>query len=513
MPLIKRNVDPVHLCRGSLPQGISNELECVTNNALSGIIRQLSNLSKHAEDMFGELFKEASAFQHRCVTLQQRIDKLRVKVTQLDSTVEEVSLQDINMRKAFKTSIIPDQQVTSRQSMPSAMQDTYNQCDKPPPLNILTPYRDDGKEGLKFYTDPNFFFELWCMEMQKDVQAIKDARRRKQKRERGPQRTKDRIRSPGNRLKEIQKQAKGKEFAEASETPVVRTAGNYDQIQNYRQSGAQQQFQQQARPNQGSPPPPYTEHEDPYATRNRYPSGHAPSINRTPSQRPVQAPPPPPQQNGIPPPGSHLPPPPPPPDSAAYRNRMTIPPGAPPPPPTPSDDLPPPPPPPPSDGPTTPYSPPPPPPPPPDMAQQAAPSGAAPPPPPPQANGVPPPPPPPPPGGSAALPSSAPGTATPSSASSEAGASPAGAAVGKPTQKAAPPAPVDDARSDLLAAIRQGIQLKKAEKKEREEKDRQTTAMPHDVASILARRMAVQYSDSESEGGSSYGDDGAWEDD
>ncbi|KAI8498590.1 Wiskott-Aldrich syndrome protein member 3 [Branchiostoma belcheri] len=462
MPLIKRNVDPVHLCRGSLPQGISNELECVTNNALSGIIRQLSNLSKHAEDMFGELFKEASAFQHRCATLQQRIDKLRVKVTQLDSTVEEVSLQDINMRKAFKTSIVPDQQVTSRQTMPSAMQDTYNQCDKPPPLNILTPYRDDGKEGLKFYTDPNFFFELWCMEMQKDVQAIKDARRRKQKRDRGPQRTKDRIRSPGNRLKEIQKQAKGKEFAETAETPVVRTAGNYDQIQNYRQSGAQQQYQQQARPNQGSPPPPYTEHEDPYASRNRYPSGHAPS--------------------------------------------------APPPPPTPSDDLPPPPPPPPSDGPTTPYSPPPPPPPPPDMSQQAAPSGAAPPPPPPQANGVPPPPPPPPPGGSAALPSSTPGTATPSSASSEAGASPAGAAAGKPAQKPAPH-PVDDARSDLLAAIRQGIQLKKAEKKEREEKDRQTTAMPHDVASILARRMAVQYSDSESEGGSSYGDDGAWEDD
>ncbi|XP_019647735.1 PREDICTED: wiskott-Aldrich syndrome protein family member 3-like [Branchiostoma belcheri] len=424
MPLIKRNVDPVHLCRGSLPQGISNELECVTNNALSGIIRQLSNLSKHAEDMFGELFKEASAFQHRCATLQQRIDKLRVKVTQLDSTVEEVSLQDINMRKAFKTSIVPDQQVTSRQTMPSAMQDTYNQCDKPPPLNILTPYRDDGKEGLKFYTDPNFFFELWCMEMQKDVQAIKDARRRKQKRDRGPQRTKDRIRSPGNRLKEIQKQAKGKEFAETAETPVVRTAGNYDQIQNYRQSGAQQQYQQQARPNQGSPPPPYTEHEDPYASRNRYPSGHAPSINRTPSQRPVQAPPPPPQQNGMPPPGSHLPPPPPPPDSAAYP----------------------------------------------------------------------------------------PGTATPSSASSEAGASPAGAAAGKPTQKPAPH-PVDDARSDLLAAIRQGIQLKKAEKKEREEKDRQTTAMPHDVASILARRMAVQYSDSESEGGSSYGDDGAWEDD
>jgi len=47
--------------------------------------------------------------------------------------------------------------------------------------SVILSFRDDGKEGLKFYTDPNFFFELWCMEMQKDVQAIKDARRRKQK--------------------------------------------------------------------------------------------------------------------------------------------------------------------------------------------------------------------------------------------------------------------------------------------------------------------------------------------
>ncbi|CAI9541181.1 unnamed protein product, partial [Staurois parvus] len=58
MPLVKRNIEPRHVCRGTVPDGITSELECVTNNTLAAIIRQLSSLSKHAEDIFGELFNE-----------------------------------------------------------------------------------------------------------------------------------------------------------------------------------------------------------------------------------------------------------------------------------------------------------------------------------------------------------------------------------------------------------------------------------------------------------------------
>ncbi len=44
---------------------------------------------RHAEDIFGELFNEASIFYMRMNSLQERVDLLAVKVTQLDSTVEE----------------------------------------------------------------------------------------------------------------------------------------------------------------------------------------------------------------------------------------------------------------------------------------------------------------------------------------------------------------------------------------------------------------------------------------
>ncbi|XP_060922426.1 actin-binding protein WASF3 [Limanda limanda] len=178
MPLVKRNIEPRHLCRGALPDGVTSELECVTNSTLAAIIKQLGSLSRHAEDIFGELFNEANSFYLRMSSLQERVDQLAVKVTQLDSTVEEVSLQDINMRKAFKSSTIQDQQVVSRTSVPNPVVEIYHRCDKPPPLNILSSYRDDKKDALKFYTDPSYFFILWKEKM---LQATEDKRKEKRR--------------------------------------------------------------------------------------------------------------------------------------------------------------------------------------------------------------------------------------------------------------------------------------------------------------------------------------------
>lgn len=44
---------------------------------------------KFAEDVFGELFIQASVFADRVNTLGERVDKLQVKVTQLDPKEEE----------------------------------------------------------------------------------------------------------------------------------------------------------------------------------------------------------------------------------------------------------------------------------------------------------------------------------------------------------------------------------------------------------------------------------------
>lgn len=91
MPLPKRMVEPVHVARGTIPEDfpLPSELEAATNGTLANTVRQLSSLSRHAEDLFGELAREAHGLAARANSLQTRIDRLAVKVTQLDSNVEE----------------------------------------------------------------------------------------------------------------------------------------------------------------------------------------------------------------------------------------------------------------------------------------------------------------------------------------------------------------------------------------------------------------------------------------
>ncbi|XP_023998012.2 actin-binding protein WASF2 [Salvelinus sp. IW2-2015] len=141
MPLVTRNIEPRHVCRQVLPSTIRSELECVTNISLANIIRQLGSLSKYAEDVFGELFVQAGAFAIRVNSLGERVDRLQVKVTQLDPKEEEVSLQAITQKKAFHSNLTQDQQLFCRPSLPLPVQETYLTCNPPPPLNNLSQYR------------------------------------------------------------------------------------------------------------------------------------------------------------------------------------------------------------------------------------------------------------------------------------------------------------------------------------------------------------------------------------
>ncbi|XP_068600683.1 actin-binding protein WASF3-like [Brachionichthys hirsutus] len=217
MPLVKRNIEPRHLCHGAVPDGIGTELECVTNNTLSAVIRQLSSLSKQAENVFGELFNEANTFYGRANSLQDRIDRLAVKVTQLDSSVEEVSLQDINMRKAFQSSTVQDQQVLSKDSIPNSVAEMHSSSDGPPPLGTLTAFREDSTDAMRFYSDPSHFFDLWKEKMLQDTEDKRKERQRQREQKRSMetstlQREVKKVRKARNRRQEWNVMAFDKEL-------------------------------------------------------------------------------------------------------------------------------------------------------------------------------------------------------------------------------------------------------------------------------------------------------------
>lgn len=81
-------IDWAHLPVGIIWPQIENK-SLLNSSAFFPPLSFISSSGKHAEDIFGELFNEANTFYLRANSLQDRIDRLAVKVTQLDSTVEE----------------------------------------------------------------------------------------------------------------------------------------------------------------------------------------------------------------------------------------------------------------------------------------------------------------------------------------------------------------------------------------------------------------------------------------
>ncbi|XP_008834983.1 wiskott-Aldrich syndrome protein family member 2 [Nannospalax galili] len=491
MPLVTRNIEPRHLCRQTLPSDTS-ELECRTNITLANVIRQLGSLSKYAEDIFREIFSQASTFASRVNSLAERVDRLQVKVTQLDPKEEEVSLQGINTRKAFRSSTIQDQKLFDRNSLPVPVLETYNTCDAPPPLNNLSPYRDDGKEALKFYTNPSYFFDLWKEKMLQDTKDMKEKRKHRKEKKDNPNRGNVNPRKIKTRKEEWEKMKMGQEFVESKEklgpsghsSTLVYQNGSIGSVENV-DTGSYPPPPQSDSTSSPSPsfsednlPPPPAEFS--YPADNQRGSGVA-GPKRTSVVSPSHPPPAPPlgsppgPKPGFAPPPAPPPPPPmgvPPPPPVGFGSPGTPPPPSPPSfPPHPDFAAPPPPPPPPeADYPM----------PPPPLSQ---PSG-----------GAPPPPPPPPPPGPPPLPFSG-------DDGQPAGPPPI-SDVTKP--KSSLPA-VSDARSDLLSAIRQGFQLRRVEEQREQEK---RDVVGNDVATILSRRIAVEYSDSEDD--SSEFDEDDW---
>jgi len=495
MPLIKRVVQPSELCRNLDPE-VSGELEYVTNNTLAGIIRQLSSLSQHAEDIFGELFTEASSFYDRANTLQGRIDNLSTQVTELDPTVEEVSLHDMNRSAFFKSSSSTDQQVVGRESLPNMVMKTYEGADAPPPLQQLNQFREDGKDGLKIYTDPDYFFNLWREAMQKEMRDAKEKRREQRKKDRmkgrdvkrGQQQVR---RAVATRKIEAQRRMMGKEFEQdpssivtsqrskgaspSSRSQVSEDSNKMTAVGRDMSNGSDHQMSAEDLPL----PPPICDHGNGGTPSNIPPP---PPIQGNPQQQVametgnVPPPPPPMQVSNIPPPPplpSNIPPPPP--VSA----------GIPPPPPVSGIPQPPPPPP---------------------VSMGTA--AGIPPPPPVSSSigGIPPPPPP-----------VAKQQQQPAPPASVDMGGLAGQLAGVKLKKSEPPkqaAPVDGGRNDLLSAIRRGFNLKKVEESTKKEASGATTSGGggNDVASILQRRIALEISSDEDDDESWSDDDQEWDD-
>ncbi|EGD73332.1 hypothetical protein PTSG_12248 [Salpingoeca rosetta] len=520
MPIVQRTVEPTVLCRQPLPPRCRNDLEAASVQSMSNLIRQLSDVARHAHEMFTALHKDLEQLNERAKRTRDRIGGIAHAVVRRTDDAAPT----LGAAQAFQRSYELDQAIISRTPLPTSLKALFDKCEAPPGLNSLTRFRPDGVQALTMYTDPKFFRRLWIEKMMKDAKAQMEKRKRKKKRH-----------------KRSETRASHREVAKV-------------QKKKYNAMGAEFQQQQQQQPQ-------YRGKTRTATTSSRRPTKPS-SAPPPPPQKPANAPPPPPSKPANapppPPPGTAKPtsaPPPPPPSAKPNANASALVPSMPamPPPPPPATDHE-------QDEESatspaqTPPSPPPavsglpPPPPPPATAAATATNGSTeddgpahaalaqlaqliapkaerpdappaqmPPPPPPPAASIPngdagvpdmPPPPPPPvhPSATDAAPSSAPPPPPPPM--------PANAGAPPPPPPPMPSAPLtEDAGVAGGNGLLDAIKNKRLRKVEKEEKDRtQSFNMGTDVAAILARRMALEMSDTESETGSEWSDDEDWSD-
>lgn len=142
MPFVKRTIEPIRIgLNGGAVTECRNELQQVTAISLVDVMRQLSSLSMHVQDMFGELHREAALIMERTLRLNEKVEYLRSEISQLNPIVEEVSLQDINLRKPFKFSSLKDQQIITFSTRPHCISAVYASCEPPPALQKLNSCR------------------------------------------------------------------------------------------------------------------------------------------------------------------------------------------------------------------------------------------------------------------------------------------------------------------------------------------------------------------------------------
>ena len=142
MPFNIYEVQPNNVSRIShILSNEPNELESVANQTLTNLIRQISSLGQHASSIFDKLTKDVIKINNRSQILNQRNENLKGKVSKLDDNDDEVSLDDFQAYKQFKSIKVIDQNVLSRSTIPIEIRELYEKAESPPDLFEFNSFR------------------------------------------------------------------------------------------------------------------------------------------------------------------------------------------------------------------------------------------------------------------------------------------------------------------------------------------------------------------------------------
>ncbi|KAM4772148.1 NHS-like protein 1 [Rhinophrynus dorsalis] len=189
MPFHMRTVQPIHVGRlgatdGQAPSSshaqVFDSLEDVSSHSLLQIIHQLSDLSRHAGDIFTNIHRQAIALGDRSACLQQRLSSLQHTIAHLDHRKVPVPVSNLDEESKwtvhYTASLHQQENVFLPSSRPPCVEDLHRQAK----VNLKTVLREcdklrrDGNRSSQYYSQgPNFASSpgMVCSSYQEDEEA------------------------------------------------------------------------------------------------------------------------------------------------------------------------------------------------------------------------------------------------------------------------------------------------------------------------------------------------------
>ncbi|XP_060722357.1 NHS-like protein 1 isoform X4 [Tachysurus vachellii] len=168
MPFYERTVEPRRLCRLEVKDGghgtkLFGSLDDVSSRALALLLRQLSDVSRHASDIFRGVELQAALVSQRSARIQQRLDSLHTTVHQLNPKQVKVPVSNLDEESKWTVHYTAPWHQQENVFLPSSRPACVEELHRQAKVNLKTALRDcdklrkDGFRSSQYYSQgPTF---------------------------------------------------------------------------------------------------------------------------------------------------------------------------------------------------------------------------------------------------------------------------------------------------------------------------------------------------------------------
>ncbi|PRP80104.1 hypothetical protein PROFUN_12258 [Planoprotostelium fungivorum] len=177
------------LRRGDAPIFLGNPATAtpanLSNAAVQGslvvCIEHMASLCSFASHIFSEIVKEASTTYQRVETLRGRVQDAVQLLPTVEDTFVKSSTEVLfnNQRSFFASATNEGAQLFTKDNRTNSINQTYGRAEKPPSFSRVNPYMENNMDALKLYSNPEFFLEQWIEEQMRIREANKKLRAQK----------------------------------------------------------------------------------------------------------------------------------------------------------------------------------------------------------------------------------------------------------------------------------------------------------------------------------------------